>query len=107
MEKKDKNLILLYVIVAVGLVVSNVTSSKLVNLGIVSIPGGVICYAITYLATDVINELWARKQANLAVVYGLIAQVMASILIFITEILPAVDANAQEAYKTIFFHLSD
>ena len=32
MEKKDKNLILLYVIVAVGLVVSNVTSSKLVNL---------------------------------------------------------------------------
>lgn len=101
MKKNNENLQLLFVIVSVCLVISNVLSSKLINLGFVSIPGGIVCYAITYLATDIINEIWGGKHANRAVIYGLISQVMACSLIFLTQVLPSADQSTQLAFETI------
>ena len=101
MKKNNENLQLLFIIVSVCLVISNVLSSKLINLGFVSIPGGIVCYAITYLATDIINEIWGSKHANRAVIYGLISQVIACSLIFLTQVLPAADQATQSAFEVI------
>ncbi len=104
MKKTVDNLILLNVIFTAGLIISNVVTAKLMYTGItlfgndVTLPGAGVCYAVTFLATDIIGELWGKKEANKAVIIGLIGQIFASLLILLTEYLPAADANMQETY---------
>ena len=92
---------------AVGLVISNVVTAKLIYTGIslfgttITLPGAALCYAITFLMTDVIGEIWGKKEANKTVVLGFICQVIATALIIFTKYLPAVDTGTQEAYNTI------
>lgn len=104
MKKTAENLILLNIIFTVGLVISNVVTAKLMYTGIslfgnaVTLPGAGVCYAFTFLATDVIGEVWGKKEANTAVIFGLVGQVFATFLILFTQHLPAADAGMQETY---------
>lgn len=50
-------------------------------------PAAVLAYAITFLSTDIIGQIWGKKEANFAVIMGLIAQVICSGLIWLTPIL--------------------
>ena len=92
---------------AVGLVISNVVTAKLIYTGIslfgttITLPGAALCYAITFLMTDVIGEIWGKKEANKTVVLGFICQVIATALIIFTKYLPAVDTGTHEAYNTL------
>ena len=108
MKKNDKNLMILNTLFVVSLVISNVVTGKLIYTGIsifkdtiVTLPGAGVCYAITFLMTDVIGEIWGKKEANRAVILGLIGQVFATILIILTQHLPAADENAQNAYNML------
>ena len=99
---------ILNVIFVVALVISNVVTGKLIYTGIsifkgtvVTLPGAGICYAITFLITDVIGELWGKKQANKTVVLGLIGQIFATTLIVLTQFLPAADSEMQVAYEKV------
>lgn len=104
MKKTNENLILLNIIFTVGLVISNVVTAKLMYTGFslfgskITLPGAGVCYAFTFLATDVIGEIWGKKEANKAVIFGLVGQVFATLLILLTQHLPAADANMQETY---------
>lgn len=78
MKKTNDNLILLNVIFCISLVVANVVTSKIINTGIpwfgggsIMIPGAALVYAVTFLMTDVIGEIWGRGEANKTVVRGL------------------------------------
>lgn len=92
---------------AVSLVISNVVTAKLVDTGInmfgspVALPGAVLCYAITFLCTDVVGEIWGKKEANRTVRYGFVAQLLATGLIVFTQYIPAADAEMQNAYETM------
>ena len=108
MKKTNNNLILLSMIFAVSLVISNVVTAKTINTGIplikgapIVIPGAVLCYAITFLMTDIIGEIWGKKEANKTVLFGFIAQVIATILIIFTQKLPATDPVMQDAYNML------
>ena len=108
MKKNNKNLILLCMIFAVSLVISNVVTAKTIETGIpliggltISIPGAVLCYAITFLMTDVIGEIWGKKEANTAVIFGFICQTLATLLIIFTQILPATSPDMQNAYNML------
>lgn len=107
MKKTNETLILLNIMFTIGLVISNVVTAKLMATGItlfgnaVTLPGAGVCYAFTFLATDVIGELWGKKEANRAVLFGLVGQVFASLLILLTEYLPAADAGMQETYSRL------
>lgn len=107
MKKTTSNLILLSMLFAVSLVISNVVTAKLVDTGInlfgnlVALPGAVLCYAITFLSTDVIGELWGKREANKIVCYGFIAQLLATGLIILTQYVPATDTEMQRAYEMI------
>lgn len=107
MKKTVNNLILLNIMFTVSLVISNVVTAKLMYTGVslfgnmVALPGAGVCYAFTFLATDVIGEIWGKREANQAILFGLFGQILASLLILLTQYLPAVDQNMQETYERL------
>lgn len=92
---------------AVSLVIANVVTAKTINTGIplfggtIQLPGAAVCYAITFLMTDVIGEIWGKKEANVCVIWGVICQVLATALIVFTQMLPATDKEMQLAYTKL------
>ena len=107
MRKTNENLILLNTLFATALVVSNVVTAKLLHTGItlfgtkLVLPGAAVCYSCTFLITDVIGELWGRREASRSVFFGFAAQLFASALILFTEIMPAAEPAMQEAYSRL------
>lgn len=94
MKKTNKNLAGLIVVFVTSLLTANIISSNgmiLTGVYIGSIqllaPAAVLAYALTFLATDIIGQIWGKKEANYAVLMGLIAQVICSALIYLTPIL--------------------
>lgn len=95
MKKTERNLILLIITFVTALLASNIISSNgMIYTGIyitpaiqLLAPSAVLAYAITFLCTDIIGQVWGKKEANFAVVCGLIAQVICSLLIFLTPII--------------------
>ena len=107
MKKTNSNLIGINMVFVVSLVISNVVTAKLFATGItlfgnlLTLPGAAVCYAITFLATDVIGEIWGKKEANRTVRWGFVGQVLATLLIILTQYLPAADPEAQTAYERL------
>lgn len=107
MKKTNQNFIWLSIIFCVCLVIANVVAGKVVNTGImlfgqpVTVAGAIMCYAITYLITDIVGEVWGKKEANKIVKYGFISQIAATAIIWLTTYLPAVDPIMQQAYEKL------
>lgn len=107
MRKTEKNLLLLYMIFGVSLVIANVVTGKLIDVPItlfgnhIQLPGAAVCYAITFLMTDVIGEIWGKKEANFCVRWGFICQILATLMILFTQYLPAVDLEMQKSYEAL------
>lgn len=104
MRKTENNLILLNIIFVVSIVVANVVGCKIIDTGLdlwglhLSLSGGAITYAFTFLCTDIIGEIWGKKEAHAAVLRGFIGQVFAILLIVLTQHTPTADADMQAAY---------
>ena len=104
MRKTTETLNILTVIFIVSLVISNVLTGKVIDTGLtlfgspVTIAGAIICYPICYLITDIVGELWGKREANKIVKYGFIGQALATAIIIITTYTPYIDIEMQEAY---------
>ena len=107
MKKTTTTLMLCAMVFAVALVISNVIAAKTVQTGVplfgstILVPAAVICYCVTFLMTDVIGEIWGRKEAQTVVFGGFACQILASCLILIGEVLPAADAGMQASYDML------
>ena len=107
MKKTQNYLILLNIIFVVSIVVANVVGCKIINTGMyvggieLAMSGGAITYAFTFLCTDVIGELWGKKEANAAVMRGFVAQLFALFLIIATQHTPTNNETMQQAYETL------
>ena len=102
MKKTDKNLILLNGIFVTSLVISNVMSSKIVALGSLTVPAAVVAYPLTFLMTDVIGEIWGKKEAGHTVRLGFICQVISLLLIALGMALPVAPfADNQAEFSAI------
>ncbi len=107
MKKSPENLLALGMLFAVALVLSNVVAAKVVATaipfpgGTLRFPGAVFCYAITFLATDIVGEVWGRREARAIVRWGFAAQLLAAVLLLFTQALPAADPPVQEAYRQL------
>lgn len=94
MKKTNNNLMILVVLFITALLTSNIISSngmiitnvKIGNIQLLA-PAAVLAYAITFLCTDIIGQIWGKKEANNAVRLGFIAQVVCTGLIFLTPII--------------------
>lgn len=98
-NKQDK-LIILNLTFITSLLIANIVASKLVNIFGFIVPSAVVAYAFTFLCTDVIGELYGKEEANKTVVYGLIFQIMATLLIYGAIALPV--ADFMKDYQNIF-----
>ncbi len=104
MKKQNSNLILLSMVFAVSLVIANAVSAKLFNTGFslfglpILLPAAAVCYAVTFLMTDVIGEIWGAKKANEVVKFGFIVQIIATLMIIVVQVLPPANLEQQEAY---------
>lgn len=91
----------------ISLVTANAIASKIFTTGFslfgspVTLTVGAICYPLTFLITDVIGEIWGKKESQLAVLYGFICQVVSTLVIIIARYLPAVDSTMQDSYINI------
>ncbi len=83
------------------LVLSNILSAKLITIGPVIVPGGIICYAITFLISDVLNERYGKEYATRAMYIGLVAQIISSALIALTVALPGADSSLTSAFNAV------
>lgn len=107
MRKTSFNLTLLTSLFVTSLIISNVVTGKLVATGIhykgteVILPGAMFCYAITFLVTDVIGEIWGKQKANDCVKLGFICQLLAMALIQLTRLLPSYEISMKHAYDMV------
>ena len=106
MKKNDKNLHILYMIFAALLVCSNCIAAKQVPVGTwfgldIAITAGIICYPFTFLITDIIGEIWGKKEAQRAVVGGFIGQIIAIVLIIIANLLPGNDPTMKTMFSSV------
>lgn len=72
-----------------ALVISEVLASKIVALGDIYVPAGVLAYAITFTITDTIEEVWGKKYAQYVILAGLLTLGIVLLLIYLAIILPA------------------
>lgn len=89
-------LTLLNVLFATAVIIANVVASKVVQLGWMVVPSAVFAYALTFLFTDIIDEIWGKKEAQKAVWRGFWAQITASILIVSAQWLPVAPFMAEQ-----------
>lgn len=107
MKKNNSNLISLNAVFIVCLIIANVVTAKVIDTGLfigstpILIPGAALTYALTFLCTDVIGEIWGKEEANKAVWRGFAAQFLALFLICLTSMLPAHDEAMQAAYERL------
>ncbi|MBR6907716.1 queuosine precursor transporter [bacterium] len=106
MKKNEKNLSILYMVFAALLVCSNCIAAKQVPIGTwfglpISITAGIICYPLTFLITDVIGEIWGKKEAQRAVVGGFIGQIITIILIIIANSFTASDPAMKDMFNSV------
>lgn len=107
MKRTDGNLVMLNIIFVVSIIIANVVGCKIINTGLyiggieLAMSGGAITYAFTFLCTDVIGELWGKKEANAAVWRGFAAQLFALFLIVATQYTPTNNTAMQLAYDTL------
>ena len=107
MKKSNDNLTIINIVFVVCLVIANVVTAKVIDTGLsiggtpILIPGAALTYAMTFLCTDIIGEIWGKAEANKTVWRGFIAQLIALILIILTQLLPAHDIEMQKSYTML------
>ncbi len=88
MKKTNRNLIIVNAIFIMSLLVANVVAGKIVTIYGLIVPGAVVAYGLTFLCTDIINELWGKQEANHSVKLGFIIQIISLGLILLAIWLP-------------------
>lgn len=106
MKKTNKNLMILYMVFAALLVCSNCIAAKQIPIGKwfgvdIAITVGVICYPITFLITDVIGEIWGKKEAKQAVIGGFIGQIIAVLLIVVANLINGNDPTMNSMFNSV------
>lgn len=86
--KNNKKLIYLNSLFIMSLIIANITAGKIISIFGLIVPSAVVAYAITFLCTDVIGELYGKEEANSTVKLGFVIQIISMILIFLAILLP-------------------
>jgi uncharacterized integral membrane protein (TIGR00697 family) len=84
------------------LITANITAVKLVDLFGFILPAGVVVFPISYIAGDVLTEVYGFRRARQAIWLGFFCNLIAVLAIWLGGILPAAPVwEAQEAYERI------
>lgn len=106
----DRKVIVLFFCISAfifGLLISSITASKLTQISVlgfpIAIPVGTSLFAITFLSTDVMSEVFGKKFASLLVLLGLVMRILSLGFIFYAVKIPGAEEiwNQQEAYGNV------
>uniref|UniRef100_A0A7C3YMR3 Probable queuosine precursor transporter n=1 Tax=Geoglobus ahangari TaxID=113653 RepID=A0A7C3YMR3_9EURY len=92
-------------IYAVLTVVANIIAVKLISVGGITAPAGVIVYSVTFLVTDFISEIYGKEAAKKAIITGLVANIIAVLSIIIAVKMtpaPFLSKEVVESFNTVF-----
>lgn len=88
MKRTTFNLSLLTAIFCLGLMTSNLFGGKLINICGFTVAGAIITYPLTFLVTDIVGEIWGKREANDCVKIGVIIQLGFLLLGYISVKIP-------------------
>ncbi len=101
-ESRQKALILLIAVFVGSLAIASVLASKILMIGGLVFPAGVLAYSVTFLITDVISEVWGKEKAKQVVFSGFIVLLFVLLLIKLSMMLPAASFwENDKAYTTL------
>lgn len=93
--------IILGLFVAV-LLISNIASSKILNLGPFTFDGGTILFPLAYIFGDILTEVYGYKRSRKVIWTGFFSIILASAIFWIVGILPPANGwENQKAYDAI------
>jgi len=84
------------------LIISNIASSKILDLGPFTFDGGTLLFPISYIFGDILTEVYGYKRSRRVIWVGFGSAALAAITLGIVGILPAAQGwEHQEAYMAI------
>ena len=84
------------------LLISNVASTKIVQLGMLTFDGGTLLFPLSYIFADILTEVYGYKKSRSAIWLGFISALVMSLVFILVGILPAApDWGNQAAYDAI------
>lgn len=103
MKKTNDNLVAINAVFIMSLLIANVVAGKIVDIFGFIVPAAVVAYGITFLCTDIINEIWGKEEAQKTVKLGFKIQIASMVLILLAIWLPpaifAIDFDI--SFKTV------
>lgn len=101
-QKQEKYFVLLTACFVSLLIVSNIIASKIILVAGFVVPAAVICYALTFVITDTIAELWGKERTKLVIAVGFIGSILAALMIKVAILMPTAPFwNNQTEYEMI------
>jgi len=101
-QLEKKTLILLSVFVS-ALVLANVLGSKVTSIFGIITSVGIFAYPVTFLVTDIVEEVRGKKVSQIFIIAGLIALLISLALVLIGIAMPPSSIyENNDAYKTVF-----
>ncbi len=92
--------LLLTSIFVTGLVIANLTASKVIYAFGLTWPAGTLAYAITFLMTDILGDVFGKDYAERVVIIGFICNVIMAVLVWAAVNAPI--APFQKGYQAIY-----
>jgi len=100
---REERLYLFFVsLFCVVIVVSNFITPKLLLLGSVVIPAGLLTYPLTFLLGDFITEIYGSKHARYMIYLGFTMSIAACLIVRLSLAMPGFSASTEAAFNEIF-----
>lgn len=100
-QKSNSLPILSGVFIAI-LLISTVTSTKIIDIGSLSLDGGTLLFPFSYIFGDILTEVYGYKNTRKILWTGIFSMILFSLLVMLIGILPAnSDWTNQNAYDAI------
>lgn len=105
MPNRAEQLYLLLAGIFLGaLVMTNAIAGKFFVLFGQELSCGIIAYPVTFLATDLISELYGKKRASLVVKVGFAVSIFVTLVVWLANLAPIYDRSPvdQQSFSTVF-----
>lgn len=102
MDKSFKHLDTITALFVTVLLISNVTSTKIVTLGSFTFDGGTILFPLSYIFGDILTEVYGYSRSRKVIWLGFVCSILMSVAFIVVGVLPpAADWHYQTAYNQI------
>jgi len=101
-EKFSLWFVLCVAVFVTSLITANIISVKLIQMGGLVFPAGVVIFPISYIFGDVLTEVYGYRRARVVIWLGFICNLLAVAAIWLAQILPAASFwQGQDAFVQI------